>query len=120
MLVWEREVPDRMADDENEKQSIELSDSDVSDFAHRLHAWGNGLDPKDQALLGMLVSRAQNASGDVDVQGYTVGSVESGTKEALGPMLRSGVHAWWPIPWTQWGDVIFPNPPEIWVQNVRV
>jgi hypothetical protein len=107
-----------MAQEENEnKTSIELSEGDVSTFAHRLQEWGNSLEPKDRALLGMLVTRAQNAEGDVDVQGYTVGSVEDGTKEALGPMLRSGVHAWFPFPWHQWGDVIFPSPPEIWVQN---
>jgi hypothetical protein len=104
---------------EEEKASHELSEGDVSDFAQRLQAWGNGLEPKDRALLGMLVARAQNAAGDVDVQGYTIGSVEDGTRDALGPMLRSGVQAWWPFPWSNWGDVIFPTPPEIWVQNTR-
>ncbi len=75
-----------------------LSKEDIDSFARKLEEWGNSLPPKEKALLGLLVARAQNAE-EMDVQGYALPSVAGGVASAFQPV--SGGGGWVDVP-SEW------------------
>jgi hypothetical protein len=94
-----------------QEESVQISNEDLQDFAQRLHTWGNLLPSKDRALLQLLMARAGSSSGEPEVQGYSVESIEAATMSALGPMVKSGLVARTPRAWVQMGTP--------WVQSVK-
>jgi hypothetical protein len=90
---------------------VEISNQDLQDFAQRLQNWGNTLPGKDRALLQLLMARAGTSTGEAEVQGYSIESIEAATVSALGPMVKSGLVARTPRAWVQMGTP--------WVQSVK-
>jgi hypothetical protein len=92
-----------------EEERVPVSDEEVSSFAQKLEDWGKDLPPEEQALLQVLVGRAEGTSEE-DVQGFALGmpigvattNLFSGLR-TTGRLTRG---AWVEMgePWIQWSN----------------
>ena len=71
-----------------EPQEQRISQEDLDKFAKRLNEWSTSLSTDEQALLGIVLGRA-NASdpGDVDEETYEFPSFGDVTREMLRPIV---------------------------------
>jgi hypothetical protein len=87
---------------EGEWEDREITEDEVKAFADKLSEWAKSLPPEEQALLGLVLDRAQAAGEEVDVKGYEFPSITGITTEILNPMIGQPASYFNPIETGRW------------------
>jgi hypothetical protein len=73
---------------EREWEEKKIGEEDVKEFAVKLREWAVSLPPEEQALLGIMLERAQASDPrTVDVEGFEFPSITRATIDVLGPLV---------------------------------
>lgn len=72
----------------DEGQGKPVTESHVKNLANKLHSWSKDLPPEEQALLHVMLARAQGVAPE-DLEKHPGASVSSLTSAALQPLLKN-------------------------------